>query len=146
MTNNRHAMEIREGDWATLGTSASEIRRLVFIEEQRVPLEEEWDGRDDDCTHFLALVGDTPVGTARLLPDGHIGRVAVLATHRGEGIGVALMEAAIDAARRRDFPSVELAAQLQALAFYERLGFEAHGDTFLDAGILHRNMVRRLAD
>ncbi|RTQ99377.1 GNAT family N-acetyltransferase [Halomonas nitroreducens] len=137
---------IEVGDWETLGEAASEIRRLVFIEEQRVPLEEEWDGRDPGCTHFLAWHDGAAVGTARLLPDGHIGRVAVLEAARGLGIGVALMEAAIEAARRRGCAAVELAAQTQALAFYERLDFQAHGEVFLDAGIPHRNMVRRLRD
>ena len=134
------SLEIREGNWEALGAEASEIRRVVFIEEQRVPLEEEWDGRDPACRHFLALLEGRPVGTARLLPDAHIGRVAVLAEARGLGIGVALMHAAIEAARRQGHHAVELAAQTHALAFYERLGFEAFGDVFMDAGITHRNM------
>lgn len=133
-------IEIREGDWAVLGEAASEIRRLVFIEEQRVPQEEEWDGRDPDCHHFLALHDGIPLGTARLLPDAHIGRVAVLAKARGLGIGAALMRAAIEAARRDGHARVELAAQTHALAFYEHLGFMAFGDDYLDAGIPHRNM------
>ncbi|NIC07809.1 GNAT family N-acetyltransferase [Billgrantia bachuensis] len=133
-------IEIREGSWAELGEIASEIRRVVFIEEQQVPLEEEWDGRDDACRHFLARRGDTALGTARLLPDGHIGRVAVLREARGLGIGAALVRAAIDSARQRGHLQVELAAQTQALAFYENLGFSAFGETFMDAGIPHRNM------
>nr|WP_246389967.1 GNAT family N-acetyltransferase [Halomonas cerina] len=139
-------MEIREGSWDELGQEATEIRRIVFIEEQRVPVEEEWDGLDDACRHFLAWLDGDPVGTARLLPDAHIGRVAVLEPYRGQGIGVALMRAAIEAARREGHSTVELAAQTHALAFYERLGFEAFGVTFMEAGILHRNMVHRLTD
>ncbi|UYG05203.1 GNAT family N-acetyltransferase [Halomonas sp. LR3S48] len=131
---------IREGSWAELGETAGEIRRVVFIEEQQVPLEEEWDGRDGECRHFLAMRGDTALGTARLLPDGHIGRVAVLREARGLGIGVALMQAAIASARRLGHARVELAAQTHALAFYENLGFTAFGEIFLDAGIPHRNM------
>ncbi|MFP4136882.1 MAG: GNAT family N-acetyltransferase [Halomonas sp.] len=133
-------LEIREGSWAALGSEATEIRRVVFIEEQGVSREEEWDGRDGDCHHFLALLEGRPVGTARLLPDAHIGRVAVLAEARGHGIGAALMRAAIEAARRHGHPAVALASQTQALPFYSRLGFEAHGPEFLDAGIPHRNM------
>ncbi|WP_444986280.1 GNAT family N-acetyltransferase [Halomonas mongoliensis] len=133
-------LEIREGSWAELGPEASEIRRVVFIEEQRVPLEEEWDGRDPECRHFLALLDGRAVGTARLLPDAHIGRVAVLAEARGTGVGAALMRASIETARRLGHPAVELAAQTHALDFYARLGFEAYGPEFLDAGILHRNM------
>ncbi|WP_108444774.1 GNAT family N-acetyltransferase [Halomonas denitrificans] len=139
-------LEIHEGSWERLGPEATEIRRVVFIEEQRVPIEEEWDGRDGVCRHFLALQDGRPVGTARLLPDAHIGRVAVLAEARGLGVGVALMRAAIEAARRDGHPRVELAAQTHALAFYERLGFEAQGGEFLDAGIPHRNMQLPLAD
>ncbi|QOR38270.1 GNAT family N-acetyltransferase [Billgrantia diversa] len=133
-------IEIREGSWAELGEIASEIRRVVFIDEQQVPLEEEWDGRDDTCRHFLAVHGDTALGTARLLPDGHIGRVAVLREARGLGIGAALMQAAIASARRLGHAQVELAAQTHALAFYENFGFTAFGDVFMDAGIPHRNM------
>ncbi|QTF93939.1 GNAT family N-acetyltransferase, partial [Halomonas sp. BM-2019] len=90
--------------------------------------------------HFLALREGVPIGTARLLPDAHIGRVAVLPEARGLGIGVALMRAAIEAARRQGHDAVELAAQTHALAFYENLGFSAYGEVFLDAGIPHRNM------
>ncbi|MCE9663620.1 GNAT family N-acetyltransferase [Halomonas sp. M5N1S17] len=133
-------IQILDGDWDQLGEVASEIRRVVFIEEQQVPLEEEWDGRDGDCRHFVALRHDIPLGTARLLPDGHIGRVAVLSEARGLGIGAALMEAAIEAARQLGHDQVELAAQTHALDFYERLGFTAYGDEFMDAGIPHRNM------
>ncbi|WP_136067157.1 GNAT family N-acetyltransferase [Modicisalibacter radicis] len=140
------SLRIEQGDWRRLGERAGEIRRRVFIEEQAVPQEEEWDGRDDGCLHFLAWLDARPVGTARLLPDGHIGRVAVLATGRGRGIGLALMQAAIAAARERGHDHAELAAQTHALAFYRRLGFEAYGGEFLDAGILHRNMRLALAD
>lgn len=133
-------IQILDGDWDQLGEVASEIRRVVFIEEQQVPLEEEWDGRDGDCRHFVALRHDIPLGTARLLPNGHIGRVAVLSEARGLGIGAALMEAAIAAARHLGHDQVELAAQTHALDFYERLGFTAYGDEFMDAGIPHRNM------
>lgn len=138
------AVEILSGDWHTLGEAASAIRCRVFIEEQRVPQDEEWDGQDPECWHFLATLHDQPVGTARLLPDGHIGRVAVLADARGSGIGYQLMEATIQAAREAGHANAELSAQLHALAFYERLGFVAHGDVFMDAGIPHRNMLLAL--
>ncbi|WP_311062907.1 GNAT family N-acetyltransferase [Halomonas sp. DWK9] len=138
------ATTIQLGDWETLGAAASQIRRVVFIDEQHVPQEEEWDGRDADCLHFVALLNDEPVGTARLLPDGHIGRVAVLRSARGTGIGYQLMEATIEAARSAGHTHAALSAQLHALAFYERLGFVAHGEVFMDAGIPHREMVRAL--
>lgn len=135
---------VQRGDWETLGEAASQIRRVVFIDEQHVPQQEEWDGRDADCLHFLALLNDEPVGTARLLPDGHIGRVAVLRSARGAGIGYQLMEATLDAARSAGHTHAALSAQLHALAFYERLGFVAHGEVFMDAGIPHREMVLAL--
>lgn len=135
---------VQRGDWETLGEAASLIRRVVFIDEQRVPQEEEWDGRDAECVHFLAMLNGKPIGTARLLPDGHIGRVAVLSSARGTGIGYQLMEATIDAARAAGHTRAALSAQLHALAFYERLGFVAHGDVFMDAGIPHREMVLAL--
>ncbi|WP_404377145.1 GNAT family N-acetyltransferase [Vreelandella aquamarina] len=135
---------VTSGSWETLGEAASLVRRIVFIDEQRVPQEEEWDGRDAECLHFLATLNGEPVGTARLLPDGHIGRVAVLSSARGTGIGYRLMEAAIQAARETGHPHAALSAQLHALAFYERLGFVAHGEVFMDAGIPHREMVLAL--
>ncbi len=139
------SLEILEGNWRLLCDAASHIRRVVFIEEQCVSREDEWDGRDPESHHFLALLDGCPVGTARLLPDAHIGRVAVLAEARGRGIGVALMQAAIATARRHGHPAVELAAQTHALAFYESLGFRPFGDEFIEAGILHRNMLLLLA-
>ncbi|MHB0776489.1 GNAT family N-acetyltransferase [Halomonas sp. WWR20] len=138
-------VEIRRGDWQDLGTMCGEIRRRVFIEEQRVPEAEEWDGRDPDCLHFLLLGDDRPLGTARLLPDGHVGRVAVLDEARGQGLGLLLMQAAIEAAANAGHAEVVLDAQLHALPFYRRLGFEAFGPEFLDAGIPHRSMRLALA-
>ena len=135
---------ISTGSWENLGTAAREIRRTVFIDEQNVPQEEEWDGLDSECQHFLAMLDGQPIGTARLLPDAHIGRVAVLTEARGTGIGVLLMQAAIEAARHAGHAQVALSAQVHALAFYERLGFVAHGDEFIDAGIPHREMTLSL--
>lgn len=139
-------IDIVQGDWNTLGSEAGQIRRIVFIDEQQVSQEEEWDGLDPGCLHFLAYSNGRPVGTARLLPDGHIGRVAVLADQRGNGVGQALMVAAIEAARTQRLEQVELAAQTHALAFYERLGFQACGEAFIEAGISHRNMKLTLTD
>lgn len=137
-------IHVNTGHWESLGPAASEIRRAVFIDEQNVPSQEEWDGLDPECQHFLAMLDGQPVGTARLLPGAHIGRVAVLIEARGSGIGVLLMRAAIEAARHAGHSQVALSAQVHALAFYERLGFVAHGDTFMDAGISHREMTLSL--
>ncbi|TVP48362.1 MAG: GNAT family N-acetyltransferase [Halomonas sp.] len=136
---------ISTGDWETLGLAASEIRRAVFIDEQKVPQEEEWDGLDPECQHFLVMLDGQPVGTARLTPDAHIGRVAVLAETRGTGIGILLMQAAIEAARHAGHPQVALNSQVHALAFYEQLGFVAHGEEFMDAGIPHQEMTLSLS-
>lgn len=129
--------------WVDEHESLQFVRRRVFIEEQHVPEAEEWDAIDALCLHALAR--DTarlkPLGTARLLPDGHIGRVAVLKEHRGLGIGAALMRAMIDAGRAQGHTTLKLSAQAHALAFYERFGFVAHGEIFLDAGIPHRAMT-----
>ena len=124
------------------------LRRTVFIDEQGVSLAEEQDGRDDDALHLLACIDGQPVGTARILIDGSvgkIGRVCVLPAHRGKGIGAALTNAAVDLMRgRADIKQARLGAQLHALAFYERLGFTAEGPEFDDAGIRHREMVQTL--
>lgn len=119
------------------------LRRRVFIEEQAVPEALELDGLDDGAVHLLALLDGRPVGTARILIGGHqakIGRVAVLREMRGRGIGAALMAEAVAALRRRGLHEAHLAAQCHALPFYERLGWQAYGPEFDDAGIPHRAM------
>ena len=124
------------------------LRRTVFIEEQNVPEADEVDGRDAGAVHLLATVDGRPVGTARLLvsgDSGKIGRVCVLAEMRGKGIGALLIEAAVrEFAANPAIGKVKLSAQINALPFYERLGFTAEGDEYLDAGIVHRDMFRML--
>lgn len=109
--------------------------------EQGVPEELEWDGLDDEATHLLAvdMVGQT-IATARMLADGHIGRVAVQKPWRGQGIGKRLMVRLIDLAREQGFRRVFLDAQVEAIAFYRKLGFIPVGEIFMDAGIPHRHM------
>ena len=120
------------------------LRRRVFIEEQGVAEADEVDDLDGQAIHLLAKLDGIPVGSARLLTygdTGKIGRVCVLQSARGTGLGAALMQAAV--AQFRTLPEikrVKLGAQLHALAFYERLGFTPYGDVFLDAGIEHREM------
>ena len=136
---------VREADWVVDGNLLSNIRRLVFIVEQSVPQEEEWDGRDETAWHWLATDHeDAPIGTARLLPDGQIGRMAVLGNYRGTGVGAAMLEAAVEKARHLGFPAVYLHAQVHARGFYERLGFQPEGDEFDDAGIAHVMMRQTL--
>ncbi|WP_457646838.1 GNAT family N-acetyltransferase [Profundibacter sp.] len=124
------------------------LRRKVFIDEQNVPEEEEIDAYDETAIHLLAFEGDTPVGTARIVVQGEvgkIGRVCVLKDYRGTGLGADLVNAALE--QMRDLPDVTIArlgAQTHVLGFYERLGFAAFGDEYMDAGIPHFDMERAL--
>ncbi len=132
--------------WGEAGPELSRIRYRVFVDEQRVPREIEWDGRDPQCSHVVARLADgTAIGTGRLLPDGHIGRVAVIPEWRGHGVGIAIMGSLIRLARDQGLHFVALNAQLHALGFYEALGFAAEGPEFMEAGIPHRAMRLRLA-
>ncbi|WP_416232970.1 GNAT family N-acetyltransferase [Castellaniella sp.] len=109
-----------------------------------MPLEEELDPKDAQCLHAIAYdTAGQAVGTGRLLPDGHVGRMAVRRSWRGSGVGSLLLNALVDAARRRGDAEVVLAAQMQARPFYTRHGFVEEGDTFMDAGIEHRLMRLR---
>jgi predicted GNAT family N-acyltransferase len=121
------------------------LRRIVFIEEQSVPEADEIDDLDDIAIHLLATDQGTPIGSARLLVDGDtgkIGRVCVLASHRGRGIGADLIRAAVARfAQMPEITDVKLGAQTHALDFYTRLGFVAFGPLYMDAGIEHRDMV-----
>ena len=133
--------------WEAARERASAIRHEVFVEEQGVPREIELDEHDPLCLHALAL-DETgfPVGTGRLLPDGHIGRMAVRRAWRGHGIGGAILERLIDAARVRGDSEIALSAQVQALDFYRAYGFAEEGSPYVEAGIAHQSMRRRLAD
>jgi len=135
-------VRIREVDWASHEQALSSLRRTVFVEEQGVAEDEEWDGADSDCRHFLADDGaGRPIGTARLMPSGQVGRMAVLVEWRGQGIGARLLRLAVDAARTANYPSVFLHAQSHAVGFYERTGFKVTGKPFMEAGIEHCEMT-----
>ncbi|MFF3980438.1 GNAT family N-acetyltransferase [Streptomyces sp. NPDC001828] len=133
------------------------VRRQVFVVEQRVPEEIEYDAYDAGALHVLAVGAEGPLGTGRLLygPEalartggediGSLGRLAVTPAARGLGVGAALVRAIEDAARARGLSAVDLHAQTHALGFYERLGYAAYGPEFPDAGIAHRAMRRALA-
>lgn len=126
------------------------LRRVVFIEEQQVPEAEEVDGRDGQALHLLARLDGRAVGCARILlhgDTGKIGRVCVLRDLRGQGIGVALIRAALDELRTRPgIVQAKLGAQTHAIGFYEKLGFQAIGPEYLDAGLSHRDMVQALVN
>ena len=130
--------------WEEAKTEAQRIRFTVFVEEQHVPPELEMDENDPHCIHALAYEDGTPVGTARLLPDGHIGRMAVLKLWRRRGVGAALLRALVQAARERGDAEVLLSAQVHALSFYRAHGFASHGAVYEEAGIAHQAMRLRL--
>lgn len=118
------------------------LRTSVFVWEQGVPAEIEWDGRDPQCLHVVAEgeAGEL-IGTARLLPSGQIGRMAVASAWRRRGVGAALLDALIRLARERDMPEPFLHAQATAVPFYQSRGFKTVGPPFLEAAIEHRKMV-----
>lgn len=134
------APEIRLGDWQTLGAHARQVRTAVFVLEQGIPAELEWDRWDPLSLHAVAYADEVPVATGRLLPDGHIGRMAVLAPERRSGVGGQLLDTLVAAARKRGDAVVELHAQSYVVAFYERHGFRPIGDEFDEVGIPHRTM------
>lgn len=121
------------------------IREAVFMREQGVTPELEWDGLDEACHHALALSasGDA-IGCGRITPAGHIGRMAVLPEWRTQRVGSAILEVLLDYARSQNLDCVELSAQVQAIPFYQSHGFEAEGDVFMDAGMPHRRMKLQL--
>lgn len=135
---------VRLGAWDELAALVSPVRFRVFVDEQGVPASLELDEFDALACHALALVGDVPVGTGRLLPDGHIGRMAVLPDWRGRGIGAALLEALMAEAARRGMHRLALSAQTHALGFYARFGFESEGAVYQEAGLPHQAMGRAI--
>jgi len=120
------------------------IRENVFIQEQGVPPELEYDGLDEAAVQVLAFVDGRAAGTGRVLDDGHIGRIAVLSEFRERGLGAAIVCALIDEAAAMGCRRVYLGSQLQATGFYQTLGFTPYGETFMDAGIPHLHMEKQL--
>lgn len=146
MTDTITALRLELGDWSQLQQQAKAIRFEVFVDEQKVPPEIELDDMDSVCLHALAWDAQgKAVGTGRLLPDGHIGRMAVRRSARGSGVGGALLTALMEQARQRGDTRVVLNAQTQAAAFYQRHGFEVVGPEFEEAGIAHVEMQHRFA-
>ena len=137
-------LRFRKYSWQLAPGQIREIRERVFIKEQSVPPELEWDDTDEIADHYLAVLPDnTPVATARVFSTleetAHIGRMAVLQDYRGQGIGASLLQHVMrDNAHR--YPRVELSAQVQAIDFYQRCGFHVCSDTYEDAGIPHVDM------
>jgi predicted GNAT family N-acyltransferase len=138
---------VRIAHWPQDQALLRQVRQQVFIEEQLVPEALEWDGTDDAALHLLALdEAGRPIGTARLLPSGQIGRMAVLRPWRRRGVGSALLRRLLDEAAQGSWPKLFLNAQLTALPFYTRHGFSSEGEIFEEAGIPHRRMTRSTCD
>jgi predicted GNAT family N-acyltransferase len=132
--------------WSEALPLARPVREAVFIDEQGVPREEEWDEWDEPSDHAVARdASGQAIGTARLLPDGRIGRMAVLREWRGRGVGAALLQAMLERARERSMPLATLHAQTHAAGFYLRFGFSERGAVFFEAGIPHVEMTLELS-
>ncbi|SFV13065.1 GNAT family N-acetyltransferase [Pseudoduganella namucuonensis] len=132
---------IRYGDWTAMRADAQAIRLEVFVREQSVPAELEMDDKDAVCLHAVAYdAAGEAVGTGRLLPDGHIGRMAVRKAARGTGVGSDLLRGLMAQARARGDQAVVLSAQTHAAPFYRRHGFAQKGAEFFEAGIPHIEM------
>ena len=139
-------IRIRKTDWAADRAPLSAIRRTVFIEEQHVPEDMEWDEHDDSSVHFLAVDSTgNAVGCVRLLATGQISRLSVLEQHRTEGVGRALLNDAMGEATAKGLKEIFLHAQTHATSFYESAGFLVDGGIFVEAGIPHRLMVKTLS-
>ena len=151
-SNNNNSLKEKQNEfqvdrvtWKDAEEDLRILRELVFIREQNVPAELEWDGKDEDCVHLLARDSKgRAIGTARMTADGHIGRMAVLRAWRNKGVGSKMLTALTTIARARQLPRVKLDAQLQAVEFYLRYDFETQGDEFMDANIPHKHMVRSI--
>lgn len=137
---------INTGSWAEFRKDAAPVRHQVFVIGQSIPLELEWDELDELSLHAVAYdEAGQAVGTARLLPDNHIGRMAVLEPLRGLGIGSRLLQAMMNAAEQRGAQEVMLNAQVAVMPFYWQHGFIEEGEIFDDAGIPHQRMRHRIA-
>jgi predicted GNAT family N-acyltransferase len=131
-----------EADFSRYREQILGIRYAVFVAEQGVPEELEQDDKDPLCRHALLISDHVPIATGRLQEDGHIGRIAVLREHRGKGAGSRILAFLERIAKTAGLGRVYLGAQVHAIPFYEKLGYRCYGETFLDAGIVHRYMQK----
>jgi len=138
--------QVEQTSWDRDRKNLIELRTAVFINEQLVPPDLEWDGYDKDCWQVIARTesGKT-IGTGRMLYDGHIGRMAVLPEYRKHGVGSALLKKLEDIGRIQGISSVFLYAQISAVDFYKKHGYTVSSDKFMDAGIPHVTMKKELA-
>jgi len=144
MENN---LKVEIVKWIDAHESLYMIREKVFIEEQKVTSQLEWDGMDEEAIHFLAFKNEKAIGCARAFVIENymqLGRMAVLKEYRGEGIGSALLEKAMTTAKLNELSVIYISAQCQAIDFYKKFGFEITSDIYLDAEIPHRDMKLEL--
>ena len=139
------SIQVKLGSWSEIKNQAMPIRLAVFVQEQNVPIEEEVDQMDPLCVHAIALNEQgTVIGTGRLLPDGHVGRMSVLRDYRARGVGSAILNALVGQAQRAGFEEVILHAQTHAIDFYASHAFVEEGELFYEANIPHKKMRRSL--
>jgi predicted GNAT family N-acyltransferase len=141
MKNN---LKVEIVKWIDSHAQLKNIREKVFIQEQKVTPELEWDGMDEKAIHFLVFKDEEAIGCARAIvikSQMQLGRMAVLKEYRGQGAGRTLIEKAIVTAKLKQLSSIQISAQCNAINFYVKFGFEVMGDTYLDAEILHRDMT-----
>lgn len=130
----------KQGSWEQIGELCRKVRYKVFVEEQQIPEEDEWDEQDPVSEHFLLLINDRPAATARLTPDGKLGRFAVLPKLRGRKLGARLLQRMLEHAKRLGLKKLQLNAQLEVINFYLKQGFNVCGDEYLEVGIPHLPM------
>lgn len=138
---------VEQTSWDKNKKELIDLRTRVFINEQLVPPDLEWDGYDKDCWHVIAKTDSGQcIGTARMLYDGHIGRMAVLPEYRKQGVGSALLNALHEIAGVQGIANVFLHAQTSAIDFYKKHGYIIKSEEFIDAGIPHVTMERNLGN
>ncbi|WP_419237811.1 GNAT family N-acetyltransferase [Photobacterium leiognathi subsp. mandapamensis] len=121
------------------------VREQVFIQEQQIDPEIEFDDLDSEAVHVLVMDGEQPLGTGRILADGHIGRIAIMKSARGQGLGEKVVQTLVEYAQQQGYPRVDLGAQTHAVDFYRKLGFMSYGDEFMEANIPHQAMEQMLS-
>lgn len=141
MHNNDTKYQLKTATWDKDKEALIQIRRTVFIDEQNVPEELEWDEYDKDAIHILVTdKNNKPLATGRMKLNGHIGRMAVIKSERLSGIGTQILHKLLEAAHQHGLHQVYLHSQITAIPFYKKLGFEICSDEFMDAGIAHKTM------
>jgi len=132
---------LKQVTWADAEDKLRFLREQIFIKEQHVPEDLEWDGRDNDCIHIIVEDNQhKPVATARMLDNGHIGRMGVLREHRHQGIATAIMNYLTDLCAQHRWQA-RLSAQTHALGFYQQFGFVVSSEEYMDANIPHKDMI-----